>query len=311
MWDWYLAWAGEHWIVANSVEYQTRVSVLDFHRSVYLCLIALLSYLVAVVALSGTKVSHISKELAVRLPLAAQVMLAGGDRYLAANMLGVRVLVVETFRMAPYEFDIQAQLQQDVSWLNPAHEDNYYIAAAILAEPRLVPAAQGILRRAADARPNDWSPLFYYGFNRYHFEKNPAAGAAALLEAVPRARDQQDRWALENLAAKWIERGYRSAEAARLVDGMAKSSPAGGFRRYLEMRAKRLRDLDQLKNIAAEYRSRFGRKLERIDDLVAAGMIERIPADPLRVGYALDGAGEPVFGGPVTASRKPVSDKEK
>ncbi|MBK7018008.1 MAG: hypothetical protein IPH39_21270 [Sulfuritalea sp.] len=63
---------------------------------------------------------------------------------------------------------------------------------------------------------------FHYGFNRYHFERNPAAGAAALLEAVPRAQDQQDRWALENLAAKWIERGYRSAEAARLVEGMAR-----------------------------------------------------------------------------------------
>lgn len=265
----------------------------------------------AVVGLSGTKVSHISKELAVRLPLAAQVLLAGGDRYLAANMLGVRVLVVETFRMSPQEFDIQAQLQQDVSWLNPAHEDNYYIAAAILSEPRLVPVAQGILRRAADARPKDWSPLFYYGFNRYHYEKNPAAGAAALLEAVPRAADQQDRWALENLAAKWIERGYRSAEAARLVDGMAKSSPAGAFRRYLEKRAKRLRDLNELKDLAAEYQSRFGRKLVRLNDLVTAGMIAQIPADPLGAGYTLDAAGEPTFGGQVAAGRHAVSDEGK
>ena len=246
-----------------------------------------------------------------RLPLAAQVLLAGGDRYLAANMLGVRVLVVETFRMSPQEFDIQAQLQQDVSWLNPAHEDNYYIAAAILSEPRLVPAAQGILRRAADARPKDWSPLFYYGFNRYHYEKNPAAGAAALLEAVPRAADQQDRWALENLAAKWIERGYRSADAARLVDGMAKSSPAGAFRRYLEKRAKRLRDLNELKDLAAEYQSRFGRKLVRLNDLVTAGMIAQIPADPLGAGYTLDAAGEPTFGGHVAARRHSVSDEGK
>lgn len=280
-----------------------RPGVSALHPAWVLCVAALAAYLAAIGMLSNTQVSHISKELAVRLPLAAQVLLAGGDRYLAANMLGIRVLVVETFRMSPYEFDIQAQLQKDLSMLNPAHEDNYYIAAAILSEPRLVPAAQVILRRAADARPNDWTPLFYYGFNRYHFEKNPAAGAKALLEAVPRAKDPQDRWALENVAAKWIERGYRAAEAARLVDGMAKSSPPGTFRRYLESRAKRLRDLDQLKALAAEYQLKYGRKLERIDELVAAGMIATLPADPLGAGYAVDSAGEPGFRTPAPAIR--------
>lgn len=246
-----------------------------------------------------------------RLPLAAQVMLAGGDRYLAANMLGIRVLVVDTFRMTPQEFDIHAQLQKDISWLNPAHEDNYYIAAAILSEPRLVPAAQEILRRAADARPNDWSPLFYHGFNRYHFEKNPVAGAEALLEALPRAKDQQDHWALQNLAAKWIERGYRATDAARLVDNMAKSSPAGAFRRYLELRAKRLRDLEQLKGIAADYQMKFGRRLESLDQLVAAGMIKALPVDPLGAGYMLDAAGEPAFRTPGTASQKSTSAQGK
>lgn len=256
---------------------------------------ALALYLLAVGMLSKTPTPYISRELAVRLPLAAQVLLSGGDRYLAANMLGIRVLVVETFRMSPWEFDIQAQLQKDVSWLNPAHEDNYYVAAAILSEPRLVPAAQYILRRAADARPNDWSPLFFYGFNRYHYEKNPAAGAAALLEGVPRVRDQQDRWALENVAAKWIERGYRSDEAARLVDAMAKNSPPGAFRRYLELRAKRLRDLDQLKRLAADYQHKYGQKPKRIDDLLVAGMITAIPVDPLGAGYEVDATGEPAF----------------
>jgi hypothetical protein len=118
-----------------------------------------------------------SRELAVRIPLVFQIVTAAGDRYLAANLAGFRVLVSESYRMDLQELRLQAQLQRDVSWLNPAHEDNYYIAAAILSLPELIPAAQFILRRAADARPRDWQPLFYYGFNRYFFEKNPAAGA--------------------------------------------------------------------------------------------------------------------------------------
>lgn len=264
-------------------------------RPLFFAAVALAVYVASVNALMHIKTSNFFKELAVRLPLPVQVLLAGGDRYLAANMLGIRVLVADTFRMSAGEFELQAQLQKDISWLNPAHEDNYYIAAAILSEPQLIPTSQQILRRAADARPRDWTPLFYYGFNRYHFEKNPSAGAQALLEGVPRALDQGDRWALENLAARWIEQGYKSADAATMVENMARNAPEGNFRRYLEIRARRLRDLDVLKQRAADFREKYGRPLQRLEQLVETGMITAIPADPFRQGFSIDANGEPAF----------------
>jgi hypothetical protein len=236
-----------------------------------------------------------SRELAVRIPLVFQIVTAAGDRYLAANLAGFRVLVSESYRMDLQELRLQAQLQRDVSWLNPAHEDNYYIAAAILSLPELIPAAQFILRRAADARPRDWQPLFYYGFNRYFFEKNPAAGAQALLEAVPRMGDEAESWAMQNLAARWIERGYSAGEAARIVGGMADSANPGRFKRYLSDRARRLRDLAMLKEAAQRFRDSTGRPPASLDELLTAKLIERIPEDPFRRGYTLDSLGEPVF----------------
>lgn len=236
-------------------------------------------------------------ELAVRLPLVFQIVLAAGDRYLAANLAGFRILVAEVFRMGPEELQLQAQLQRDISWLNPAHQDNYYIAAAILSVPELIPAAQYILRRAADARPDDWQPLFYLGFNKYYFEKDAIAGAQVLLEAVPRMSEETDSWTMQNLAARWIERGYSASEAARIVGGMADNASPGVFKRYLNIRAQRLRDLATLKALAARYRELHGRPLASLDQLVTAGLIERIPADPFKRGYALDEHGEPVFAG--------------
>jgi len=237
----------------------------------------------------------LARELSVRLPLAFQVITAGGDRYLAANLAGFRVLVADVFRMTGDDMAIQAQLQRDVSWLNPAHEDNYYIAAAILSQPEWIPDAQYVLRRAADARPNDWQPLFYYGFNRYYFEKNPIAGAQALLEAVPRITEQQNSWTMQNLAARWLERGYSAGEAARLVDGMAENAAPGPFQRYLKSRAQRLRDLAMLKELAQRYKEKHGRGVSSLNDLVSDGLVDRIPADPLNVGYVLDKNGEPAF----------------
>ncbi len=264
-------------------------------RDVLVLVCAAVGFALSVNVASREPLHERSRELAVRIPLVFQILTAAGDRYLAANLAGFRVLVSESYRMGPQELQLQAQLQHDVSWLNPAHEDNYYIAAAILSVPELIPTAQYILRRAADARPRDWQPLFYYGFNRYYFEKNPVAGAQALLEAVPRMGDESESWAMQNLAARWIERGYSPSEAARIVGGMADNANPGRFKRYLNQRAQRLRDLATLKEAALRFREVVGRPPQSLDELVAARIIDRIPEDPFRRGYALDSQGEPVF----------------
>jgi hypothetical protein len=234
-------------------------------------------------------------EFSVRLPIPAQILMAAGDRHLAANLDGFRVLVAETAHMRADDYRIQAELQKDIAWLNPAHEDNYYIAAAILPWGGQLDAAQYVLKRAAEARVFDWQPLFYYGFNIYHFLREPARGADVLLAAVPRAQSGQDQLALQNVAALWIEKGYRLSEAAGRVEAMAKASPPGGFRKYLLVRAARLRDLETLRGLAARYKVERGRGLARLQDLVDAGLISMIPVDPLEVGFAVDASGMPVF----------------
>ena len=241
-------------------------------------------------------------ELLIALPRFAQVLMAGGDRYLAANLAGFRVLVADTGRMGADDYAVQAKLQRDIAWFNPAHEDNYYIAAAILPWNDQVDAAEYVLRKASDARIFDWYPLFQYGFLSYHFRKDPATGAQWLLKGVPRVKNQQDEWALQNLAAAWIEKGYDTANAAGMVSAMADDSPQGAFRNYLKVRAQRLRDLAKLQDAAKRFRERFGKGLEKLEDLVSSGLIAEIPADPLGFGYGLDASGSPIFNS--TGSKK-------
>ncbi len=245
--------------------------------------------------LSGLPRAPAGPELLVSLPRFAQVLLAGGDRYLAANLAGFRVLVAETDRMSAADYAVQGELQRDIAWFNPAHEDNYYIAAAILPWNGQVDAAQYVLRKASEARTFDWYPLFHYGFLFYHFRKDPQTGARWLLEGVPRVRNQQDEWALQNLAAVWIEKGYQTANAAEMVDAMAADSPAGAFRNYLKVRAGRLRDLAALQDAVRLYRERYGKGVEHLDELVSSGLIAEIPKDPLLYGYGLDASGWPMF----------------
>lgn len=232
-------------------------------------------------------------ELLVSLPRFAQVLLAGGDRHLAANLAGFRVLVADTGRMQADDYAVQGKLQRDIAWFNPVHEDNFYIAAAILPWNGQLDAAQYVLAQASAARVFDWYPLFHYAFIHYHFHKDPATGAKYLLEAVPRASAQQDQWALQSLAAAWIEKGYRTASAAGMVQAMAVNAPPGGFRRYLEGRAKRLQDLVALQEATTRFVDRHHRRPGSLRELVDSGLIAAIPADPLGYGFGLDAAGWP------------------
>lgn len=263
--------------------------------AVVLTVLLLAAYAAATNRLGKAPRSGVQPELLVSMPRIAQILLAGGDRHLAANLSGFRVLVAATARMEAADYAVQARLQEDIAWLNPAHEDNYYIAAAFLPWNGHLDSAQYVLRRAESARQNDWLPDFYLGFHYFHFMKDPAEGARWLLAGVPRAREQSDQWALQNLAANWTEKGYSPSAAAGLVGAMAASAPAGAFRAYLQVRADRLKQLADLRKLAVIYKERNGRGLAKISELVEGGLIASLPIDPLGVGFSVDSEGMPVF----------------
>ena len=263
--------------------------------TLFMGVLSVLVYGFAQHRLSALTRATAAPELLISLPRFAQVLMAGGDRYLAANLAGFRVLVADTGRMRAEDYAVQAKLQRDIAWFNPVHEDNFYIGAAILPWNGELDAAEYVLRRASEARTFDWYPLFHYGFLFYHFRKDPATGAQWLLKGVPRVNNQQDAWALQNLAAAWIEKGYQTANAAKMVDAMAADSPPGAFRNYLQVRANRLRDLAALQDAATLFQARQGRSVKKLEELVSAGLIAELPKDPLGFGFGLDAAGRPIL----------------
>ncbi len=241
-------------------------------------------------------------EIEVVLPVFVQVALTGGDRYLAASWSSIRALVTETVRMAPEGYRILALVQEDVSWLNPAHEDNYYIATAILPWEGEVDATQVILRRATLARPFDYQPPFYYAFNQMHFKGDALGASEWLRRAASKLSDPDEQLTMENFAARWLDKTQDLDLAARIVDSMAAQAKREDFAAYLRQRSQRLRDLAALRRAATSYTERHQRPPESLDDLVRSGLIAQIPQDPFGSGFALDQAGLPVIAGSVARS---------
>ena len=234
----------------------------------------------------------VSLEIQVALPLFVQVIMTAGDRFLAANLAAIRALVVETSKMRTEDYRILGKVQEDASWLNPAHEDNYYVATAILPWNGELDATQNILARASKARPFDYQPAFYYAFHQLHFKGDAVGASAWLREAAEKLPSDEERLIMQNFAARWIDRAGDVDLAIRVVEAKAKQAKRKDFRAYLELRVTRLKSLKELRAAAASYRERFGRAPLQLQELVGAGLMPAIPADPFGFGFEVDKQGQ-------------------
>lgn len=252
-------------------------------------------FLAAAGAFRSVKHTNVSGEIEVSLPLFVQVAMAGGDRFLAANIASIRALVTDTVRMKAAEYRVLAQVQRDASWLNAAHEDNYYTAAAILAWNGELETAQTVLARAMTARPFDYQPAFYYAFNLAHFNGNALGASESLRAAAAKLHDDEVRLLMENYAARLADRAADLDLAIRVVEAMAKQAKRRDFQKYLLLRVERLRKLVELRRAAADYRRLTGNPPGRLDDLVGAGLLKALPDDPFGFGFALNPQGLPIL----------------
>jgi hypothetical protein len=264
-------------------------------------LLPVAALLCAVVFFSGAQYlktaprQRVDIEMQVALPLFVQVVMTAGDRYLAANVAAIRALVVATEKMKPEDYAILAKVQSDVSWLNPAHEDNYYIAFAILPQYGELDAAQTILARASRSRFFDYQPAFFYGFNQWYYKRDPAGAATWLSEAAKKLPDPDQQLAMQNMAARWMDRAQDTELAIRIVEALAKEARRPDFRKYLEMRVSRLRQLQQLRIAAATYHERFGKPVPDLQALVNSGILVALPQDPFGFGFGFDAQGDIVL----------------
>lgn len=263
-------------------------------RAALLLSLASVMFFASVAWLGEKPRQTVSEEMQVVLPRSIQLVMAGGDRYLAANFSALRVVVASP-TLSPGQYEVQAKVQTDIAWLNPAHEDNYYVAAALLPWNGQLDAGQEILKEAIDARPFDWLPIFYYAFNLYHFQGEAEQAGHWLQRGAERAAIEQERLTLQALGVKWIEKGSDLRLAANVVRAMAEQSHSSGFKKYLNQRVERLLMLQSLRDAAKEYQAKRGSPLRSLDDLLAGGILKSLPADPFNVGFGVDAQGLPVF----------------
>lgn len=254
--------------------------------------LAVLVYALTVRHLSDLPRQQVAEGLRVRVPVLLQVMQAGGDRYLAADLAVIRSITVGTEITDSETLRVQAALAEDASLMNPRHEDNYYMAAALLPWQGYVEPGQMVLKRAADARTWDMWPAFFYAFNASYFERKHVEAAqwaelAALRTGEPNAS------ALRTMAAKWVEREGDPAQGIEMIERLKTITHDPRSLRLMDARIERLRGLQVLQRAAQAYHAQQKKPLSNLEQLIEAGVLKALPRDPLGMGYQLDANGVP------------------
>lgn len=261
---------------------------------VWLALLSLLAamYVSAVASVSALPYPKPEDGARVAVPRWVQVLVVGGDRYLAANVGFFRALLVGGGKLSEGSYPILARVHTDVALLNPAHEDNYYLATAILPWQGELKATQLVLSQAIASRHQDVLPPFFYAFNQWYFLHDVPGAVRHLHLAAERERDEGNRVALLGMVAGWSESGHDRHIAIVILKAMAEQSRHPQVREYLLQRVGRLVQLDELEQAVALFRQRQGRAPHVLEELVHAGLIIRVPRDPLGKAFRIDANGQ-------------------
>ncbi len=213
-----------------------------------------------------------------------QLLLNGGDRFLAANLETMRLTSTVSESNDSDTTSYLVRATSLVTQLNPCHEDSYYLGSALLSWGGAEKEGSILLKRATECRHWDWIPAFFYGFNQLYFHNNSTEAQRALELAAQRSPENYaslQKTAIM-IATGQIDDDRMALDYLRLQRDQV-SDPK--LKKMLEKRAIRLEGLISLREAQQRFEKQFNRPLHEASELLSTGLLEQFPKDPLGIGY--------------------------
>jgi hypothetical protein len=191
------------------------------------------------------------------------------------------VQVAGTRRLTESDYDRLASLIETVINFDPRFEVPYLMGGLVLGDsPGHVLRALEILERGKRELPAVWRIPFYEGYLRYFAQGDAVAGGMALEQAalVPGSPGY-----MPLLASRMLAEGRRPETALQLLLAMRHEEADPARQQLLDARIRDVeteRDLQLLERAVGSFRQRVGTPPNSLADLVAAGLIPKIPGEP-------------------------------
>lgn len=259
--------------------------------------ILLCSYLAVIIPFSTSLTNRPVVVKLGTLPDAQVLKIAAGDhRYLMAQYTVVKVLfyygtLVETFtNKVPLQPEYPAMFKtlQTSSKLDPWNADVYYFTqAAFTWELNKIDEVNEMLEYGMKHRTWDYQLPFFAGFNAAYFQKDHAAAALYFKKAAELSGNQL----LANLSSRYFYESGQSKLGLDFIEYMQKHTSDRKLIEVYELRKRALVAVMAIQEAIDRYELRFGKAPSRIAGLTAAGVLDKVPADPYGGTFYLDAKG--------------------
>ena len=217
-----------------------------------------------------------------------------GFRNLLADVAWLEsVQVAGNMEMTGSDYDRLFHLLNVVSDLDPRFEIPYLLGGLVLGESEEHGReALQVFARGKAQFPKDWRFPFYMGFTQYFTMGNPEAAGREMMDAsmLPGCPEF-----VPGLGSRMMSEARDPEAALAMLTAVARQETDDARRSVLERRIKDVmveRDLQALEGAVASYREKTGAVPARLTDLVAAGILSRIPAEPHGGKYILEAEGK-------------------
>src|SRR5262249_53275405 len=256
--------------------------------------------LVALVCLLGGILAQGRLEALNRGPAARPLLYLPSGRYLKVMALGFDGLVADALYLWSIQYygsyDIRDRYtyleriyDQVITELDPHFLDPYFVGALIMtAEARQPEMALRLLDKAVRNNPDEWLPSFEAGFLCYN-DLHDYTRAATYFEKALRVPGVHPL--VRRFYAEMYNRAGDKRTSLKEWLEIERTSDDPYVQGIAEKHAHDLQvdvDLADLTAAVGRFRDREGRPPRRLQDLVAAGLLQDLPLDPEEREYLYD-----------------------
>ena len=173
--------------------------------------------------------------------------------------------------------------------LDPYNMDAYYFAQAVLTwDARMTAQVVELLKYGHEHRPWDFYLLYFISFDYAFFLKDYKRAGEYLAKAAE-LRPEVEWYA--TLTARYFYEGGTTALALAYLKDMIPTARNEAIRKRMIIRAEAFEKILQIEQAVSAYKNRFQRDPKRLEDLVEAGLLIKIPEDPYDGSFYLDNEG--------------------
>ena len=168
--------------------------------------------------------------------------------------------------------------------LDPYFFDPYLLAEGHLAWAGKIDEANRLLEKGRKSRDWDWRIPYFIGFNYFYFLEDHERGSGYIMEA---ARQPGSPDFLKPLGARLAYYGGKTETGILFLRGLLADIEDPRFRAPLEMRLIALERASALEKLIERYKLERGKLPGKVEDVVAAGYIDKLPEDPYGGGWII------------------------